>query len=62
MGYSQPRQFKDAMVSWDSKTWLVIASALIVITDTGLLLAQESFRGKVIRIVVGLAPGGGFDT
>ena len=40
-------------MSWDSlKLGLVIATALFVITDSGLLLAQESFRGKVIRIVV----------
>jgi tripartite-type tricarboxylate transporter receptor subunit TctC len=50
-------------MSWKFiKLGLVIAAALFTISDTRLLLAQESFRGKVIRIVVGLAPGGGFDT
>lgn len=40
-------------MSWDFlKLGLVIASSLFVVTDTESLLAQESFRGKVIRIVV----------
>jgi tripartite-type tricarboxylate transporter receptor subunit TctC len=49
-------------MSWNFiKLGFVIGSALFTINDSRLLLAQESFRGKVIRIVVGLAPGGGFD-
>jgi tripartite-type tricarboxylate transporter receptor subunit TctC len=49
-------------MSWNfPKLGFVIAGALFVLSDTGSLLAQESFKGRVIRIVVGLAPGGGFD-
>ncbi len=44
------------------RAWLVIAWLVIVLTPLGPADAQEPFyRGKTIRLIVGLAPGGGFD-
>lgn len=52
-----------AIMNWNLiKLGWVIAAVVIAVSSPRLVLAQESFKGKVIRIVVGLAPGGGFDT
>ena len=47
--------------------WRVLLPTMIVTfyltVDAGLAFAQEPFfKGKTIRLIVGLAPGGGFDT
>jgi tripartite-type tricarboxylate transporter receptor subunit TctC len=41
---------------------LLTVTTLLVLGGAGLLEAQSFYAGKAIRIVVGLAPGGGFDT
>jgi tripartite-type tricarboxylate transporter receptor subunit TctC len=41
---------------------LLAAAIGLVLAGSGSLEAQSFFAGKTIRIVVGLAPGGGFDT
>ena len=43
--------------------WLAIGVALFFSAHANAIFAQESFyKGKTIRLIVGLAPGGGFDT
>jgi tripartite-type tricarboxylate transporter receptor subunit TctC len=41
---------------------LVAAATVLALAGSGPLEAQSFFAGKTVRIVVGLAPGGGFDT
>jgi tripartite-type tricarboxylate transporter receptor subunit TctC len=41
---------------------LLVAAVLLALTGSGQLEAQSFFAGETVRIVVGLAPGGGFDT
>ncbi|MBM4263272.1 MAG: hypothetical protein FJ145_17810 [Deltaproteobacteria bacterium] len=42
---------------------ITLFSTLAIFLSWGSSLAQENFyRGKTVRIIVGLAPGGGFDT
>ena len=45
------------------RRWVTNCLILLAIAPLGAALAQDDyFRGKTIRIIVGLAPGGGFDT
>jgi len=41
---------------------LLAAAVLLALAGSDPLEAQSFFAGKTVRIVVGLAPGGGFDT
>ena len=41
---------------------VLTAAVVLVLAGSGALEAQSFFAGKTVRIVVGLAPGGGFDT
>src|SRR5262245_37895774 len=41
---------------------LLAAAVLLALTGSAPLEAQSFFTGKTVRIVVGPAPGGGFDT
>src|SRR5438445_9586435 len=41
---------------------LSIASIVLAASGSGGVHAQSFFEGKTLRIVVGFAPGGGFDT
>ena len=55
------------MASWDMKRFLaaVIAAGSILAADVGTASAQDAggfFKGKTVRITVGFAPGGGYDT
>src|SRR5206468_10092578 len=47
-----------------SRRWLLMLGfVFICAAPSALAFAQDNFyRGKTIRLVVGLAPGGGFDT
>ena len=47
-----------------SRLWLLMLGFVIICAaPSALAFAQDNFyRGKTIRLVVGLAPGGGFDT
>src|SRR5258708_3795724 len=47
-----------------NRSWLLTLGFVFISTaPSALALAQENFyKGKTIRLVVGLAPGGGFDT
>ena len=46
-----------------SKLFVALSIVLILlVAGGGNLYAQSFFDGKTIRIVVGFAPGGGFDT
>jgi tripartite-type tricarboxylate transporter receptor subunit TctC len=50
-----------AWISWHTLVVMVIASCLSVQSHSA--FGQEAFyKGKTIRLIVGLAPGGGFDT
>jgi len=47
-----------------AKSWLVIAvlsSFVLVVTVPARSQANDFYKGKTIRFVVGLAPGGGYD-
>jgi tripartite-type tricarboxylate transporter receptor subunit TctC len=41
---------------------VLTAAVVLLLAGSGSLEAQSFFAGKTVRIVVGLAPGGGFDT
>ena len=41
---------------------VLMGAVALVLVGSGSLEAQSFFAGKTVRIVVGLAPGGGFDT
>ena len=43
-------------------TFSVIASAALFIASASLAQADDFYKGKTIRVTVGLAPGGGYDT
>jgi len=43
-------------------TFSVIASAALFIASASLAKADDFYKGKTIRVTVGLAPGGGYDT
>lgn len=43
--------------------FLIVSGALLLSAVSNVTFAQETFyKGKTIRLIVGLAPGGGFDT
>ena len=43
--------------------WLITASVgLYIFTGVGQATAQDFYEGKIIRIIVGLSPGGAYDT
>src|SRR4249920_3199145 len=51
------------MVKSTNRAWIVIASIVALWSQFYPADAQEVFyRSKTIRVIVGLAPGGGFDT
>jgi len=51
------------MVKSTNRAWIVIASIVALCSHFHPADAQEVFyRSKTIRVIVGLAPGGGFDT
>jgi tripartite-type tricarboxylate transporter receptor subunit TctC len=39
-----------------------IASAALVIATAASATADDFYKGKTVRVTVGLAPGGGYDT
>jgi tripartite-type tricarboxylate transporter receptor subunit TctC len=49
----------------EGKSWVLLALvrgvALLVLTGPAQLFADDFYKGKTIRFVVGLAPGGGYD-
>lgn len=45
-----------------SMVWVAISIAFMVLTAISPLAAEEFYKGKTIRIMVGFSPGGGFDT
>ena len=51
------------MLKFANRTWIVVILVFIFFSPSYLAHAQEAFfKGKTIRLIVGLAPGGGFDT
>ena len=46
----------------DKKLPVLLATLVAFICGAGAAIAQPYYEGKTLRIVVGLAPGGGFDT
>ena len=55
---------EEKIMGWTIRRWL-FSFCLIVLVNVPVFaaLAQDNFfRGKTIRLIVGLAPGGGFDT
>src|SRR4051812_27074872 len=42
-------------------SWVVVAAAIVVASSQGSAHAEDFYRGKIIRLVVPSAPGGGYD-